>query len=330
MSTKLETSFGGLHLSSPLIVSACPMMAKESMREEVAHAGAGALVLPSLFQEEIVKWNQSQGVELTEFERQLLSSPSVFDEHEPAYSVEHYLTLVNRACTNSSIPVIASLNGEVQGNWIEFAAELQETNAAAVELNFYHRMAGSLETSTQIEDRLVELVRAIDAVLSVPLIVKLSPHWTSISHLARRLLSGVQGIVLFGRAPDQDIQIESMSITSKWTLTSPGDIVHSLASISQAHQECPVMPIAANGGIDNVNDFVRAILSGADVVMITSALYRHGPAVITRLLTELDEYLDRHELSHFTDLYDRRPLRANPAQLRADYKRMLSGVPERT
>lgn len=324
MNAQLTTNYGGLELSSPVVVGACPLTAQEPMRLAMASAGAGAIVLPPLFQEEVLRWNQKVGAKLTEHECELARRADPFTLGNDFADAECYLKLVSQACAQSPIPVIASLNGSSASHWVDIAGKLQEAGAAAIELNIHRDPPGRYASATEIEDGIVAAVQLLDQAVSIPVMVKLSREFTSVSHLAVRLLSGTQGMVLFGRCPELDISLDDMQLRVRWGLTPPGSITQTLASIMRVHAYCPAMSLAANGGISSACDVIKVLLAGADVAMITSAIYREGPDVIRNYLDGLRVFLERHQVSSVRELRERRPIVFDDEQQRADYKRALS------
>lgn len=323
MSVDLTTRYGRLTLRSPLVVGACPLTANEQNRVAIETAGAGAIVLPSLFEEQVVVWNEKKGREVTPRERSVIRRGERLGSHAVCENAESYLALVNRASVQSTIPVIASLNGDMVGNWLDFAGEIEEAGAAAIELAVHH----SFSTTTgprEIEESLVELVGTINEAISIPLFLKLGREYTCISDLTRRLLSGVQGVVLFGRKPEVDICLDSIELKSSWGLTQPHSIAGSIASILRVHSLCPAMAIAACGGIASSGDVIKSLLAGADVAMVTSALYREGPDVIRTLCDGLVEFMESHHFQSLADLAQRRPIEFDDESERVAYVQSLS------
>ena len=321
MSIDLTTNYGGLTLCSPVAVAACPLTANEQMRIAIASAGAGAIVLPSLFQEEILNWNVERGQELTRAEIQLVEGCM---GESPIVDADSYLELVKASTAQSAIPVIASLNGSAVSHWVDFAGELQDAGADAIELNIHRQPPTAYGSARQIEDSIVQAVEMMEASLSVPLFVKLGREYTSMSHLAARLLSGAQGLVLFGRSPDLDISLDDYQLKCDWRLTSPGTITQSLGSIMRVHSYCPAMPIAASGGISSSGDVIKAILAGADVAMVASAIYREGPDLIRSYLDGLREFLESQRITSVRELRERRPIEFTTEDQRRIYKEALA------
>ncbi len=324
MSIDLSTNYGGLQLSSPIVVGACPLTADEQTRVALVSAGAGAIVLPSLFEEQVIRWSQKIGRTLTQREQDMLGSADLTQAENSGHDAEAYLAAVNRSSSQLSVPVIASLNGFAIGGWVDFAGELQEAGAHGIELNIYPPLPKLHNGPRAIEDEIVELVREVDAAITIPLFIKLGRDYTSLPHLACRLLSGVQGLVLFGRSPDVDICLDTLKLNTNWGLTAPGLITQSLARIMQVHAYCPAMSIAACGGIGTPEHVVKALLAGADVAMVTSAVYRDGPDVLRILTDGLREFMNKHRLTSIRELQLQRPLEFAKEEDRAAYMAALT------
>ena len=324
MSTNLTTNYGGLTLSSPVVVGACPLAAQEQMRVAMASAGAGAIVLPSLFQEEVLRWNLKLGKTLTGDEQRVVETARRDPSESACTDAESYLSLVRQACSQSSVPIIPSLNGASVSHWVDFAGELQEAGAAGIELNIHRAAPENYDSAREIEDSIVDAVGVLDDSISIPLFVKLGREFTSMSHLAARLLSGTQGLVLFGRAPEIDITLDDLQLQVNWGLTPPGSITATLASILRVHAYCPAMSLAACGGISSPSDVIKALLAGADVAMVTSAIYREGPDVIRTYLDGLRVFLQRHQIPSVRELRASRPIEFSSDQQRRDYREALT------
>ena len=324
MAFDLTTHYGGLKLRSPLVVGACPLTAQEQTRLAIESAGAGAVVLPSLFEEQVILWNERNGYTLSQRDQQLLERSRRMGVEQSHAGADTYLAMVKQATARSSIPIIASLNGESVGNWPAFAKELQQAGAAAIELNVHHAPPRDFSGPRDAEDRVVELVAKIDSVIEIPLFLKLGRDYTSLSHLALRLLSGAQGLVLYGRTPDIDICLDSLQLKTAWGLTQSGSITEALGSIMRVHGFCPAMPLAATGGIGSPGDVIKVLLAGADVAMVTSAIYREGPDVIRTFIDGLIVFMQRHRMHSLRELQTSRPLEFSCEHERHDYVKALS------
>jgi len=324
MNAQLATNYGGLSLASPIVVGGCPLTAQHSMRLAIASAGAGAIVLPSLFQEEVLLWNQKSGVRLSEHENELARIADTLPAEAAFTDADKYLKLVEHACGESPIPIIASLNGASASRWVDIAGQIQQAGAAGIELQIHRDPPQRYRNSAEIEDSIVEAIQLLDQAVSIPVFVKLGREYTSVSHLAVRLISGTQGMVLYGRVPDTDIALDDMQLCTRWQLTPPGSITQILASLMRVHAHCPAMSLAASGGIGSSSDVIKVLLAGADVAMVTSAIYREGPNVIRSYLDGLRVFLHRHQIPNVRELRERRPIPFDDEQQRRDYRQALS------
>ncbi|QEG40738.1 beta/alpha barrel domain-containing protein [Roseimaritima ulvae] len=324
MSLDVTTHYGGLVLQSPIIVGACPLTAQERPRLAMEAAGAGAVVLPSLFEEQVLLAHAREGTFLSRSERLILEHAKRMQMESFCTDADVYLALVNRASGQMSIPVIASLNGYTATNWVDFAGELQGAGADAIELNLHHPPAGTYNCPREIEDAIVDTVAKINHSISIPVFVNLQREYTSPSHLACRLLSGVQGMVLFGREPDIDICLDSLKLKPCWGLSEPQSVRHSLAAIMQVHSHCPAMPLGVSGGVHTPEDLIRALLAGGDAALLTAALYREGPDVIRTLIDGLIRFMERHHWRSIAELKVNRPLEFDSDEQRSIYMQALT------
>lgn len=328
MDINLMINFGGLQLRSPLIVGSCPMTADAPTRIAMQSSGAGAIALPSLFEEQVIAWAKRNGKQLTSREQRLLSLSEANDIEQTCGDVESYLSMVRQASEESSIPIIASINGEVGGHWADVAVQLQTFGADAIEILLHHPAPGHPLHPNTIEDMVVATVSQIQQHVNIPLFVKLSPEHTSHSHLAHRLLSGANGLILFGRQPNLDICLDNFELKRHWDLTHCGGIGQSIGPIMRIHRHCPAMPLAACGGIGSSGDLIKALLAGADVAMVTSAIYREGPDVIRKFLDGLKNFMRTRKLSSLPELFEKRPLEFDSDRERQEYIYALSSRPE--
>ena len=290
----LHTRYLGLELRSPLVASASPMTGTLGDLRRLQKAGAGAVVLPSLFQEQLTEeaavleqiagarfGNRSSGWSLTRL-RSYNTGP------------DGYLTLLAQAKANLDIPVIASLNAVDPGTWVQYAPLLEGAGADAVELNIYFVATHFGLPGQEIETRCRTLVRGLRDQLGIPLAVKLSPYFTAMGNMALQLVdAGADGLVLFNRFYQPDIDPETLQVTPKLSLSTPAELRLPLRWIGILHGQLPAS-LAASSGIHSGLDAVKALLAGADVAMTTSALLRDGPEHLATMETELRQWLDRH------------------------------------
>lgn len=312
----LTSNYMGLQLRNPVVASAGPLSQTVDGVRGLADAGVGAVVMYSLFEEELRRESERVAVLAEEYEDTFHEAQSWFPDVPSAErtAVDQYLTLVEGAANAIDVPLIASLNGATLGGWVDSARRLQDAGAAAIELNIY-MVPGDLElTGRLVEQRHLEILAAVKAAVGVPVAVKLSPFFSSIGAMCRRLdQTGADGLVLFNRFLQPDIDIERMEVTSGATLSTPNDARLPRTWIAVLHDKLKAS-LAATSGVDSADDVVKYILAGADVVMTTSALVRHGRGHATTLINGLDAWLARHG----TTLEAARGMLSVPADAPAD------------
>jgi len=299
----LETSYLGLKLRNPLVASAGPMTQTADRIARLAEAGVGAIVLPSLFEEQI-------RTEADRDERLAEAGIDSFAEAttyliDPDASIwpRQYLSLIERAA-GSGIPVIASLNGSTPGGWTDYARAMQGAGAAAIELNIYYLPSDppqiALRTSPSpfitgrdAEQRYLDILTAVKAVVSIPVAVKLNPYFSSLGEMAARLdQAGADGLVLFNRFMQTDINPQTLTVSAGFKLSSPAEATLSRSWIARLRGHVHAS-LAASTGVETADDIAAYLLAGADVVMTTSSLLRHGPAHVTVLLDGLTDWMKR-------------------------------------
>ena len=293
----LSTTYLGLSLRHPLVVGAAAPLSEDPARLlALERAGAAAIVLHSLFEEQIeqeqlehhrlsLQGSESYGEALS-----YVSAPSLFH-------VGHdlYLRHLEQARRQLSIPVIASLNGNHPGSWVRFARQLEAAGADAIELNIYSLPTDPDLSSAAIEAQLEEIVRQVRAEVSLPLAVKLAPFFTNFGAMAKRLAAaGADGLVLFNRFYQPDIDIEALELRPNLLLSTPHDLRLPLRWIALLHGRHP-LDLAASGGVHRGTDVVRLLMAGACCTQVVGALLRHGPARLTGLVDELSQWLQEHE-----------------------------------
>jgi len=299
----LSTTYMGLALSNPLVASASPLSHTVDGVRRLADAGVGAVVLYSLFEEELAE-EAARNARLAEagsesFAESLTYFPeSAGEESGPC----RYLSLVERAVAAVEIPVIASLNGVTPGGWTSFAQAVQDAGAVAIELNVYYLPGDPSVPGREVEMRHLEILQRVKDAVSVPVAVKLSPHFSSIGDMARQLDAvGADALVLFNRILQPDIDPESLAIVPGVGLSSPADARLPRTWIALLHGRLRAS-LAASTGVESPEDLAKYLLAGADVVMTTSSLLRHGPGHATTLLDGLSEWMERKGFATVGDL----------------------------
>jgi dihydroorotate dehydrogenase (fumarate) len=309
---KLATTYLGLPLKNPFMPGASPLADDLDVVLELEDAGAAAIVMRSLFEEQIGPY--------------VPQSPNAPLNDEFALAPDTYLEQVRRIKGRVSIPVIPSINGTTTDRWLEYARLLQKAGADALELNFYHITTDPLENSVRVEARLLDTVAVLKETLSIPIAVKLSPFYSSLPHLAARLETmGAQGIVVFNRFYQPDIDPEELEAMPTMALSSSSDILLRLRWLAIL---APVVrgSLAVSGGIHRPIDAVKAVMAGADAIQIVSALLQHGPRYLTYLLHAFNQWGAEHGYTTIDEMRDRMSLAhcsSRQAFERASYLRVL-------
>ncbi len=298
MSVNLETSYLGMTLSSPLVVAASPLGRRVASLLRLEEAGAAAVVLPSLFEEQIEHDSyQTHAV--------LEAGAGVYQEAARGYlpeaaegyatGSERYLALVREAREQLSIPVIASLNGVSAGGWVEYARKMEEAGASALELNVYFIAADVEETGEAVERRYLDLVAAVRAAIGIPLAVKVGPYFSSMANMARRLAeAGADGLVLFNRFYQPDIDLEDLKVRPNVQLSTSAELRLPLRWIAILKGRVKVS-LAASTGVHSPEDVLKLVVAGADVTQVASALLRQGPGWLTWVRSEMATWLEEHD-----------------------------------
>jgi dihydroorotate dehydrogenase (fumarate) len=306
----LTTKYLGLTLRSPLIASAGPIARTVQGVEQLADAGVGAIVLPSLFEEQ-VRREAERDARLAEagtesFAESLSYLPGAGGEGGP----RRYLDLLGRAIGAVDVPVIASLNGVTAGGWTDYAIAIEEMGAAAIELNVYYLPADPSMPGRDVEQRYVDILTTVKAAVSIPVAVKLGPFFSSAGEVAVRLdRAGADGLVLFNRFMQTDIDPETLTVSTGLTLSNPAEAALPRSWIARIRGLVGAS-LAASTGVESAADVAAYLLAGADVVMTTSSLLRHGPGHAGVLIDGLSGWLKR---KGFSAVDDARGLLAVPA-----------------
>jgi len=291
---KLSTDYMGLALRNPLVASASPLSTTLDGVRRLADAGVGAVVLYSLFEEQLLK-EAAQNNRLvdagTESFAESLSYFPADAEEEPG--PRRYLSLLERAVAAVDVPVIASLNGVTPGSWGNYARAMQAAGAAAIELNIYYLPGDPYISGRDVEQRYVDVLLLVKDAVTVPIAVKLSPYFSSTGEMAARLdEAGADGLVLFNRFLQPDIDPETLTLVPGVGLSSPAEARLPRTWIALLRGRVQAA-LAATTGVEDSGDVTKYLLAGADVVMTASALLRHGPEHATVLLDGLSDWMAR-------------------------------------
>ncbi|VTZ22387.1 Dihydroorotate dehydrogenase (Fumarate) [Methylocella tundrae] len=312
----LTTRYMGLRLKNPLVASASPLTGKLDSIRLLEDAGAAALILPSLFQEEL------------EAEGARYATSNVPSPADYKVGPRHYLELVRRAGRAVDVPVIASLNGVTNEGWISYAKLIEEAGAKGLELNIYFIPADLAMTGQAAERRYLDILRSVRTAVSIPVAIKLSPYFSSVGNMALALQdAGADALVLFNRFYQPDLDLAQLRLLMNLTLSDPGEIRLPLLWLAILAGRVKVS-LAASTGVASADEVVKYLLVGADVVMTTSALLRHGPGHMAVLLDGLRNWLasrDFDSLEPVRGLMSQRKLKDPQALERANYIEILQG-----
>ena len=288
----MSTTYLGLHLPSPIVASAGPLTGDQRCWSALETAGVGAIVLPSLFEEQIereafaMEAAMSLGAHVSAESSGYL--PEVADVDTTS---AWYLAMVELARDSLSVPVIASLNGTSSGGWVHYARALENAGAHAIELNIFEVPADADASARAIEARHVELLQTVKSVVTIPVAVKLVPWLTAPAELGMRLIeAGADGLVLFNRFMQPDVDIARMTMVAQPQLSSPWEARMPMTWIAVLRGRTQAS-LAATTGVAGTADVVKFLLAGADVVMTASALLRNGPAFAATMLGGLRDWM---------------------------------------
>jgi dihydroorotate dehydrogenase (fumarate) len=293
----------GLTLRNPLVASPSPTSHSLDGIKRLAHGGVGAIVMFSLFEEQL-REQAARTIRLVEetaesFPEALGYFPTVVEEDGGPRA---YLTLLERAVAAVDVPVIASLNGVTPEGWTEYARAMQDAGAAAIELNIYYLPGDPEVSGREVEQRHLDVLEQVRSAVTVPVAVKLSPYFSSPGEMALRLVeAGADALVLFNRFLQPEIDTEQLVVLPRVNLSSPADARLARTWIALLRDKVSVS-LAATSGVEVAADLARYLLAGADVVMTTSALLRHGPGYATELLDGLCSWMSRKGFDRLDDV----------------------------
>lgn len=296
MNAKLETKYLGLSLKNPLVISSSPLTGRIDQLRQLEDAGAAAAVLPSLFEEQIehdaAELLKAKEAHTESFAESLTYFP---ETEEPATECEHYLKLIADAKKAVSMPIIASLNGASPGGWMNYARMLQQAGADAIELNLHFVPVDIRLTSSDVEARYLNLVGSVRKAVDIPLSVKVGPYFSSFGNMAARIVeAGADGLVIFNRFLQPDIDLETLTPALRLMLSDPYELFLPLRWVGILHGHVHAS-LALSGGLHDADSLVKAVLAGADVGMVASAIYQDGFSRVTKMLKGLEDWMDKNE-----------------------------------
>ena len=325
----LRTTYLGLELPHPLMPGASPLADDLDTVRRLEDAGAAAIVMRSLFEEQIRR-EQLRTFIHTEPHGESFAEALCYFPRPEAFMLgpEDYIQHLGRVREAVHIPVIASLNGTTRGGWLEYARAIVQAGASALELNVYSVPCSTEDSAADVESQTVELVRELRSSISIPLAVKLSPFYTSLPHFVTRLEQvGADGLVLFNRFYQPEIDPEGLALKSDLRLSTPAELPLRLQWLALLRDHVRGS-LAVTGGVHNGRDAVKAVMAGADAVQVVSALVRHGAPRLRSVLDEMTGWMEEHVYESLTQLKGSMSLASCPdpaAYERANYMLVLQG-----
>lgn len=324
----LSTTYCGLDLSSPLVVSSCPLSEDIAAIKQMEDAGAGAVVLYSLFEEQIRHEDGSMAHYLEMADESFSEALSYFPEPSSYKSgPSTYLELVSQAKAAVDIPVIGSINGITHEGWVDYAKRIQEAGAAAIELNVYWLPTAKGQRSGDVEQRYVDVLRAVKASVSIPVAIKLGPFFSSLSDICEQLVAAkADALVLFNRFYQPDFDLDQLDVVSNLQLSTPVELRLPLLWISVLSGRLDTS-LAATTGIHSGYDLAKTLLAGADCGMAASAILQRGIGHIKTMLDELKAFMSEKEydsVSQMKGAMSQARVAKPEAFERANYIKMLA------
>ncbi len=324
----LSTNYLGLHLKNPIVASASPLSRSVESMKRLADAGVAAIVMYSLFEEQIAHEAAELDHYLNYGTESYAEALTYFPEAEE-YNLgpDEYVELLHRAKQSLGIPVIGSLNGISTGGWIDYARKIEEAGADAIELNVYYIPTDPELTGQEVEDRYLQVLHAVKHAVHIPVAMKLSPFFSSMAHMAKRLdTAGANGLVLFNRFYQPDIDLETLDVVPSVVLSTPMAMRLPLRWIAILYGRVKAS-LAATSGIHTAQDVIKMIMVGADVTMMCSALLKNGPQHVTTVLADIRQWMLEHEYVSVSQMKGSMSQRsvADPAAFeRANYMKALN------
>ncbi len=325
----LSTTYLGLKLAHPLMAGASPMVDDMGMVKRLEDAGASAIVMHSLFEEQITREEQGTIMDMELSSNTSAEAISFFPQpDEFRLGPEKYLEQIHRIKEAVAVPVIASLNGTTPAGWLRYGKLMQEAGADALELNVYYIPTDAKESSSEVEKRTLDIVRAVKSEVKIPVAVKLSPFFSALAHFAVELeAAGADGLVLFNRFFQPDINVEELLAEPSLQLSGPSDLLLRLRWLAVLHGHVKGS-LAVTGGVHDGIGALKAVMAGADAVQMVSALLIHGPERLAQTRAGLTEWLEEHEYESLAQARGSMSLLKSPnpqAFTRANYMRILNG-----
>jgi len=324
----LSTKYLGMQLKNPLVVSPCPLCDDLDNIRRMEDAGAAAVVLHSLFEEQLTHESQALNENLMQGSESYAESLTYFpDLGDYKMGPDAYLEHLRKAKKAVSIPIIGSLNGVSTGGWIKYAKNIEDAGADALELNDYFIPTDPDMTGVHVREMSEKLVRDVKANVSIPVAVKIGPYFSALAYAAKRLVEvGADGLVLFNRFYQPDFDLENLEVVSNLELSDSGELRKRLRWVAILYGRIAA-DLAITGGVHTPEDVVKSMMAGAKVAMMTSALLKYGIGHMAKVLRGLEEWMERNEYESVQMMQGSMSQKsvANPAAFeRANYMRILT------
>jgi dihydroorotate dehydrogenase (fumarate) len=330
----LSTKYLGLTLDNPMVASASPLCDSVANIRRLEDHGIAAVVLPSLFEEQLNLDSESVDADLS-LGAETFSEALTYFPDLATYNLgpDKYLDLIRHAVASVQVPIIASLNGVTLGGWVRYAREMEQAGADAIELNLYSLVTDPTRTGAQVEQDYCDLVRMVTQTVRIPVAVKLSHFFSAPANIAKRLdAAGANAIVLFNRFYQPDLDIDALEIVPSLVLSYPDELLLRLhwAAIIFGHIKAD---LAITGGVHSAKDILKSVMAGARIAMMTSALLRNGLEHLDIVRDDLIRWMEEHEYNSITEMCGSMSQRKVPnpgAFERANYMKVLSSYLPRT
>ncbi|MFW6202715.1 MAG: dihydroorotate dehydrogenase-like protein [Marinilabilia sp.] len=307
----LKTNYLGITLQNPIVISSSGLTNSVEKIKKLQDAGAGAVVLKSLFEEQI-----SHEIDKEVRTGHGFDYPEAIDylrEYTRENSVSSYLKLIRDAKASVDIPVIASINCYSADEWVNFAQDIQDAGADGIELNVFRVNTDKTSEAAEYENIYYKVAEMVSNVVNIPVSMKLGPYFSNLVHVVDRLsVSGAAGVVLFNRFYEPDIDIHNLKITSAEVFSSPADIRQSLRWVAITSSKVKKLDIAASTGVHDGSAVIKQLLAGAKAVQVCSAVYKNGPEVVTRMINFLEEWMDEQKFNTVDEFRSRMGYRNIP------------------
>lgn len=329
----LSTTYLGLRLPHPFMPGASPLVDDLDLVKRLEDAGAAAIVMHSLFEEQITREQVGTILDMEMHADSFAEALSYFPEPKDfALGPEPYLEHLRKVKAAVSVPVIASLNGTTASGWLDYATLIQQAGADALELNVYYLATHAWEAADAVENRLLDALRTVKSAVSIPVAVKLSPYYSALPHLVHQLDElGANGLVLFNRFYQPDIDVDSLETSPSLRLSDSSELLLRLRWLAIISGTVAAS-LAASGGIHTPVDAVKAVMAGADAIQVVSALLENGPGHLATLRKGMEDWLEEHEYGSLSEMHASMSHQRSPnpeAIERANYMRILQSWRDR-